>query len=598
MSTTFSFSRMGLLTLILLTGFAAQAHKPVAPAQTEAVAEADTDEELSPFDLTRRFTVKVGNQQANIFSGHSNGNSHGTGFFVGIKKSQDGTEYGIIFTNKHVVDRITNVMAQKLTLSFTTNTDIPETVDAKVEFISPVNDFAVVLFKMNDLKRVRADISPALLPEPNSPLYDFAKNGRQLQGRRTMAQGNPFDSQASTTFGQISSVYRDRSQGVFIQTQTPINPGNSGGPLIDLETGVVIGINTQKINEADNIGFSIPIGVVMREYEEWMQDSNLSRPKDLNVRWGINPKSQLDVLGISSIITKAYPDFFNHTEEVIRVHDADPNTNLRVGDQIIKINGHFLISSLLIYDLINRVQRSHGHINMELIRNGQLITVDVPVHDEGYQRRRREVDFVYISGLFFSSVSRSNQWKMDHNLKTSVILGQIVDNDEVNFGSMRMPDQYSVLVSVNINNQDYEIKTLAQLRNILYNHRDAKFIRLDVREPVSIFDPEDGHQGVVIDPAVNVIAYRSTTASYVVPLLEVLGPMQFSLNRFRNQFSFSQGKPETRDWHKAVRADRRPSFCDEVLDKPTPVVKEARVSRARPTHDGFGKPRRLPPRKD
>ena len=30
----------------------------------------------------------------------------------------------------------------------------------------------------------------------------------------------------------------------FIQTDAAINPGNSGGPLVDVEKGTIIGINT------------------------------------------------------------------------------------------------------------------------------------------------------------------------------------------------------------------------------------------------------------------------------------------------------------------------------------------------------------------
>ena len=44
----------------------------------------------------------------------------------------------------------------------------------------------------------------------------------------------------------------------LIQTDASINPGNSGGPLLDSQ-GKIIGINTAIIQEAQGIGFAIPI---------------------------------------------------------------------------------------------------------------------------------------------------------------------------------------------------------------------------------------------------------------------------------------------------------------------------------------------------
>jgi len=56
----------------------------------------------------------------------------------------------------------------------------------------------------------------------------------------------------------------------MIQTDAPINPGNSGGPLVD-RCGQVIGINTLISEDAQSIGFAVPINAakgVLRELRE------------------------------------------------------------------------------------------------------------------------------------------------------------------------------------------------------------------------------------------------------------------------------------------------------------------------------------------
>ena len=82
--------------------------------------------------------------------------------------------------------------------------------------------------------------------------------------------GNPGGEQfaRSMTMGLISGLDRQlaMSEGsleALLQTDAAINPGNSGGPLVDCR-GVVIGINSAKIVEADfeGMGFAIPADTV------------------------------------------------------------------------------------------------------------------------------------------------------------------------------------------------------------------------------------------------------------------------------------------------------------------------------------------------
>ena len=89
---------------------------------------------------------------------------------------------------------------------------------------------------------------------------------------KVYAIGNPIgiEFERTVTGGIISAVDRtikikeDEEYSYMedlIQTDAGINNGNSGGPLVN-QKGEVIGINTVKIEQAEGIGFAIPINMI------------------------------------------------------------------------------------------------------------------------------------------------------------------------------------------------------------------------------------------------------------------------------------------------------------------------------------------------
>ena len=105
-------------------------------------------------------------------------------------------------------------------------------------------------------------------------------------GNIVYAIGNPIglEFERTVTSGIISAVNRtiklkeDENYSYMedlIQTDATINSGNSGGPLIN-SSGQVIGINTVKIEEAEGIGFSIPINIVKPIIEKIKKDDNFT----------------------------------------------------------------------------------------------------------------------------------------------------------------------------------------------------------------------------------------------------------------------------------------------------------------------------------
>lgn len=103
-------------------------------------------------------------------------------------------------------------------------------------------------------------------------------------GNEVYAIGNPIgvEFERTVTSGIISAVDRtiklkENEEYSYmedlIQTDATINHGNSGGPLINVK-GEVIGINTIKIEEAEGIGFAIPINLVKPIVERFKKDGD------------------------------------------------------------------------------------------------------------------------------------------------------------------------------------------------------------------------------------------------------------------------------------------------------------------------------------
>jgi serine protease Do len=161
----------------------------------------------------------------------------------GIVLSKD----GYVLTNKHVVpDGTRNV---KVVMS-----DGTEYTDVKIVGRDPVNDIAFL--KINGV----SNLTPAPIGDSSS----------MVVGQKVVAIGNALgEFQNTVTAGIISGIGRPlqaASEGSggseslenLFQTDAAINPGNSGGPLLNFK-GEVIGINTAVAQDAQGIGFAIPI---------------------------------------------------------------------------------------------------------------------------------------------------------------------------------------------------------------------------------------------------------------------------------------------------------------------------------------------------
>ncbi|VEU45344.1 unnamed protein product [Pseudo-nitzschia multistriata] len=156
---------------------------------------------------------------------------------------------GFILTNAHVVESATKV---KVTL-----TD-GRVYRCTVTGTDDIVDIAVL--------KILSEDGP---PVANLPVAEFGNSDELRVGKIVVAVGSPGGLDNTVTMGIVSG--RERSSmmvGIphklvnYIQTDAAINPGNSGGPLIDVESGTVIGINAAIRAHMEGTSFAIPINRV------------------------------------------------------------------------------------------------------------------------------------------------------------------------------------------------------------------------------------------------------------------------------------------------------------------------------------------------
>jgi Trypsin-like peptidase domain len=137
---------------------------------------------------------------------------------------------GLVVTNFHVIRD-----AARATVQFQTGDSyaVEGVLEADV-----ARDFAILKVKAVDLPALRF---------ANSDLVD--------PGEIVFAMGSPLGRPATITAGNFSQ-FREKDGFRMMQHSAPIAPGNSGGPLV-LETGEVIGINTERIEDTA-MSFALP----------------------------------------------------------------------------------------------------------------------------------------------------------------------------------------------------------------------------------------------------------------------------------------------------------------------------------------------------
>jgi len=155
----------------------------------------------------------------------------GSGFFF----SNEGDIY--VMTNHHVVASAPRARCQPDKYRVETkqgNMDLP----ALVAFFDPVGDLAILKVFVQDSVQ-RKEITS---------LYFYTSTPRVSQ--KIVVWGAPYDEGIVPLDGTISNLSQVRVP-VF-ETNVSAQPGNSGGPVIDIQTGQVVGVVTSRFQDSDD----------------------------------------------------------------------------------------------------------------------------------------------------------------------------------------------------------------------------------------------------------------------------------------------------------------------------------------------------------
>lgn len=270
---------------------------------------------------------------------------------------------GIILTNAHVVSNLTYLQVRR--------EGDPRRYLASVEAVS--HDADLALLTVDDPEFFQG-ITPLDLGElPNTmeqvTVYGYPVGGDAL----------------STTQGVISRIetsnyVHSNLSLLSVQLDAAINPGNSGGPAI--VDGRVIGVAMQSRSQAENIGYVVPVPVIMHFFDD--------------IEDGVYDGFPSAGLSYQTIGNPAITELFQVGEEQIGVlvtgtaFGSPASEALLEDDVILEVDGHAIAGDGTI-ELRSGVRTSLDHlikrrqlgetIPVVIVRDGSTMTVEMTLEE-------------------------------------------------------------------------------------------------------------------------------------------------------------------------------------------------------------------------
>ncbi len=271
--------------------------------------------EIGPFGITPQYRQK-GTEKVDV--------GGGTGFIV--------SKEGLILTNKHVV------LDDKA--DYTVFTNDGKKFPAKVLAKDPYQDIAII--KIEQENNIDEEGNAVFI---EFPVLELGDSDNLQTGQTVIAIGNALAEFRNTvSSGVISGLSRTitASGETFvevledvIQTDAAINKGNSGGPLLNLK-GEVIGINTAIANDAQSIGFAIPINKAKRDIEQIQTIGRIVYPF-IGIRYVLVNEKVKEEYGLSVDYGALIIDGGSEGPAVTPSSPAD-KASLKEGDIVLELN--------------------------------------------------------------------------------------------------------------------------------------------------------------------------------------------------------------------------------------------------------------------
>jgi len=368
-------------------------------------------------DQANKYTVKIYNSTDTPFIEDSYNPSSGSGFLIDKVN-------GIIITNAHVA-------------SYS-----PALNRVNFKHSNPVQSKQIYIDTDIDLALLKID--PASIPKDAVEAKLHCKNDYK-QGQSVVAFGHPAGKDFTITRGIISAVRFESDFFESIQTDAAINRGNSGGALIDVSTGIVVGINSFGVEDNQGLNFALPSYTVCKVIDLFKNKKDPS-PLNFNVIFS-NNKEQGKFLKVSEVLTT--------------------DNSLKVGDEITQID------SVKVENPTQLTHESRGktNITLKIIRDNKEQELKLNLKSKGSVTER--------VGLIFSNVIIS-----DKASSTRLAINQRMGNPKSNLvvqnlrsgpasGKLR---KFDVLIYVD----GKEFKTVQSLHEYL---KDKKEIEVFFRRP-------------------------------------------------------------------------------------------------------------------